>query len=225
MFNNKFGLETAVLTGQKTMTRRLATKSKDRFVLGPLASDPSRFALYNALSVEVKSAYQIGEVVAIRQSYETIYRWMKSLDSSPFSGIDFITQYKETEGWENKMFVNPGVMPFGIKITGIRAERLQDISDDDIMCEGITHSILPVCNLHTGEKGDYTFPRIVSRGNEVTVKHVVYSNPREAFAALIDAVSGRGYWEKNYWHFVYEFELRFCNIYYQRFYELMKEKK
>lgn len=34
-----------------------------------------------------------------------------------------------------------------------------------------------------------------------------YKSPREAFAALIDKVSGRGTWDRNPWVVAYEFEL------------------
>ena len=34
-----------------------------------------------------------------------------------------------------------------------------------------------------------------------------FDTPREAYAALIDKVSGRGTWLANPWVFVYEFEL------------------
>ena len=34
-----------------------------------------------------------------------------------------------------------------------------------------------------------------------------FNTPRQAFAALIDKVSGRGTWDRNPWVVVYEFEL------------------
>lgn len=34
-----------------------------------------------------------------------------------------------------------------------------------------------------------------------------YITPREAFAALIDKVSGRGTWDSNPWVFAYTYEL------------------
>ena len=35
----------------------------------------------------------------------------------------------------------------------------------------------------------------------------LFPTPREAFASLIDKVSGRGTWDRNPWVVVYEFEL------------------
>ena len=34
-----------------------------------------------------------------------------------------------------------------------------------------------------------------------------FDSPREAFAALIDRISGRGTWQRNPWVYAYEFEL------------------
>lgn len=91
----------------------------------------------------------------------------------------------------NKMFVKPGLMPHRIRITDVRVERLHDISDEDCLREGV--QFLPEINRYyfecTGCEGFY------------------FDYPREAFASLIDKVSGRGTWDSNPWVFVYEFEL------------------
>lgn len=83
-------------------------------------------------------------------------------------------------------------MPFQIRITGIKCERLQDISDADCLKEGIWY--LPKINKFyfedvRREEGFY------------------FDNPREAFAALIDKVSGRGTWDGNPWVEAHEFDL------------------
>ena len=43
---------------------------------------------------------------------------------------------RDKPGWNNKMFVRADLMPHRIKITGIKLERLQDISEEDIYKEG-----------------------------------------------------------------------------------------
>lgn len=40
------------------------------------------------------------------------------------------------------MFVRADLMPHHIKITDVKVERLQDISDDDIMREGVREQIV-----------------------------------------------------------------------------------
>ena len=91
------------------------------------------------------------------------------------------------------MFVRADLMPHQIRITGVRVERLQDISDEDCLREGILEDCPGV---------QYSFPTEIGYCGQYP-----FGSPRDAFAALIDRISGKGTWEKNPWVFVYEFEL------------------
>lgn len=42
---------------------------------------------------------------------------------------------------------------------------------------------------------------------EYNNKKFIFNEPRQAFASLIDKVSGKGTWERNQYVFVYEFKL------------------
>ena len=136
--------------------------------------------------------YQIGETVAIAQAYNTL-RW----PSVP--GIDWnaiVDEVTHAKGWKNKMFVKAKYMPHRIRITDIRVERLQDISDKDCLREGIRKSVV--------EYGD---KKIVQWTYFDEKRTIWFDSPRDAFAALIDRISGRGTWQCNPWVYVYEFEL------------------
>ena len=95
-------------------------------------------------------------------------------------------------------------MPYRIRITGIKCERLQDISDAECMKEGVVGGIIgyyvPGIKCKDWSKESY-----VDTEDGRTWK--LFPTPREAFASLIDKVSGRGMWERNPWVVVYEFEL------------------
>ena len=86
------------------------------------------------------------------------------------------------------MFVRADLMPHRIRITNVRVERLQDISDEDCLKEGIIEELF-------GTTPAYW------------VLDVCFSNIRHAFRNLIDKVSGKGTWDSNSYVFVYEFEL------------------
>lgn len=91
-------------------------------------------------------------------------------------------------------------MPHAIRITDIKVERLQDISDEDCMKEGIFQwRDMEDCPNNSSEvmKSRYGFYGVWDS----------YGTPREAFAALIDKVSGRGTWDLNPWVLAYRFEL------------------
>lgn len=104
--------------------------------------------------------------------------------------------YRDTKGWNNKMFVSADLMPHQIRITNMWIERLQDIIEEDCYREGIyKNTLCPPGDI------DYFYH------SEPRSKWEVYPSAREAFAGLIDKVSGNGTWERNPWVFVYEFEL------------------
>nr|DAY82404.1 MAG TPA: ASCH domain protein [Caudoviricetes sp.] len=170
-FNDKFRLTQAVLDGRKTITRRIVpfTYCKDKIHL---------------------SRYKVGEVVAIAQSYETVYheQGLETLDM-------LVSGWKYSKGWRNKLFVCADFMSHHIRITDIKVERLQDISDEDCLKEGIYE-----------DSGDDEFPPSIFYEFEGN-KDDGFDTPREAFAALIDKVSDKGTWESNPYVFVYEFEL------------------
>jgi hypothetical protein len=181
-FNDKFGLTQAVLDGCKTMTRRIVpfTYCKDKIHL---------------------SRYKVGEVVAIAQKYRDVEQEGYPVDSryDAFRTANWGNgedgALKSSSGWNNKLFVRADFMPHHIRITDLKVERLQDISDEDCFKEGIYAS-----NSH--EIG-YGIPWVY----EYKKSKMAYYTPREAFADLIDKVSGKGTWESNPYVFVYEFEL------------------
>ena len=85
-------------------------------------------------------------------------------------------------------------MPHQIRITNVRIERLQDISDEDCLKEGL-------------EWDGVAFQYYVNYKKETRHKTFLGKTPREAFAGLIDKVSGKGTWERNPYVWVYDFEL------------------
>lgn len=185
MFDDKYGLTKAVLEGRKTMTRRIIKPQPIEFLC--VEKSPNRYMEIiqeDDLALRIKSHYKVGEVVAVAQNYNSFY-------DDTYNPVLF----PAGAGWDNKMFVKAELMPHQIRITGIRCERLQNISDEDCFKEGINAS-----NSH--EIG-YGIPWVY----EFEGSKMAYYTPREAYAALIDKVSGKGTWDKNPYVFVYEFEL------------------
>jgi hypothetical protein len=85
-------------------------------------------------------------------------------------------------------------MPHYIKITDAHVERLQDISDEDCIKEGI-------------EEQYWTeYPNTRFYVNLDTTCTLFY-NPKEAFADLINKINGKGAWESNPYVYAYDFKL------------------
>ena len=69
MFNDKYGLTAAVLRGGKTQTRRDAMKLVDDYWNGRKLGDYPTLSL--GAYVRQHAAYNVGDVVAVAQSYES----------------------------------------------------------------------------------------------------------------------------------------------------------
>lgn len=186
MFNDKYCLTQAVLNGSKTMTRRIL---KERTPLG------------NWAETEKHLPYKVGEVVAIAQSYENMYSEMIvdfAKHNYHIPREDAAEKFKKVcesyAGWKNKMFVRANLMKHHVRITDVKIERLQDISDDDILREGVWQ-FYDNKNLFFVSKAIGYAPI------------VAFPSAREAFWYLIDKISGNGTWESNPWVVTYSFEL------------------
>ena len=184
MFNDKYGLTQAVLEGRKTQTRRTFLKPGE---------DPLLHGITPEYLISVRSRYSLGETIAIAQKYEDLRKDDEFYRLCGKNGMP-LECIKYEKGCSNKMFVKADLMPHRIRITNIRVERLQDISDEDCIAEGI----YPKAN------GRWYCYDVVRR---MGVSYDPYPDPREAYAALIDKISGKGTWESNPWVFVYNFEL------------------
>ena len=198
MFNDEYGLTQAVLDGRKTMTRRIIKcprtfkgewvagfnihrRHSDKKIVGwPCMYDADEREFDMG---EILPKYKVGEVVAIAQRYKDVVG--KRDEAQETLGLykigkRYLTMEEMGAGWNNKLFVRADFMPHHIRITNIKIERLQDISDKDCLKEGIYKGQCGSADTHFMDayyyKGDIQ----------------PYCTPREAFAALIDKVSGKG---------------------------------
>lgn len=178
MFNDQYCLTKAVLEGRKTQTRRIIPQSLIDTAKGTFDGISHEENLIDAQYLVGHSRYVVDEEIAIAQAYKDCYRAL-------------CVAY--TAGWDNKMFVNAIYMPHRILITNIRVERLQDISDKDCMLEGIDRVDKCIGYWKQESNGGLSFYDAATY--------------REAFAKLIDKVSGKGTWESNPLVFVYDFVL------------------
>ncbi len=198
MFSERFGLEQAVLAGTKTMTRRII---KGIYVAVIHLKYEGSFIGKTADGESVilpQPTYKIGEEVAIAQRYKDLWaEYLDDMDNPIYKElVENFSSNLFSAGHDNKMFVRADLMPHRIRITGIKVERLQDISDEDAMREGIRQSVV--------EYGDKKIVQWTYFGEKITIW---FDSPREAFAALIDKISGTGTWYSNPWVYAYTFEL------------------
>lgn len=173
MFNERYGLQSAVFEGRKTQTRRepFSCDKKIDLIVSPFNGHLYAYEHCSGEYVHI-SRYAVGEIVSIAERYSD------SMQDGSISSFD--------KGWKNKMFVKAELMPHHIKITNIRCERLQDISKEDCLKEGVFLSA----------KGYYYI------GNCETKFYYA----EQSFKYIIGKLNGKKFWDTNPYVIVYEFE-------------------
>lgn len=204
-FNDNFLLTKAVLEGRKTQARWIVSQKKlDKINLFQEEYYDATFDKLEGVELLThyfftekrgRLPYSVGEIIAVAQSY----RDCGGVNEYGVPMWEIISQRvgSTNAGWNNKRFVKAELMLRQIRITNVRIERLQGISDECCLKEGIIKKWhAPSCRNY------YYIP-----GVEVKSVENVYDTPQEAFAHLINKVNRKDMWQENPYVFVYDFEL------------------
>lgn len=165
----------------------------------------------------VKPKYKVGDIIYLKEPYKIThshniwyvnYKFDEQKIELPFSwghkGLEklCIQQEKSKSGWLNKLFMPAWCARRFIKITGVRAERLQDITDEDCIKEGIE-----ICKYDTRYYVNDIWGKSKLDGAWENTR-TLYNTPQQAYAALIDSINGKGTWESNPYVWVYEYKVK-----------------
>lgn len=158
MFNDRYGLTQAVLEGKKTMTRRIIPDIEIDWNRRGVVTLPVGGFEHDVLFMDVRKIlpdmgrsdypaptkyqprYERGEELAVAQCYKDIdYRGIVAYeDASDIQpGMVRPIPAQESAGWTNKMFVRADLMEETIRITDIQLQRLNNITDEDCLKEGV----------------------------------------------------------------------------------------
>ena len=205
LFNDKYCLTQAVLTGQKTMTRRAVTMSLldeydawyEDFTRKPIGEEDY---LSTDEYVLKRTTHKVGDIVAIAQPYKDIIECLPMHSDAILDEVGMPRkEYKA--GWTNKMFVRADLLPHHIRITDVKVERIQSISDDDIMREGIREERF------VGGDSMFFYNKTFIRDKKQCVEQIYNSTARRAFASLMYKIVGGNTWHSNPFVVAYTFEL------------------
>lgn len=149
--------------------------------------------------------YKVGEIVYLKEPYAYAPIIEEQKDIYPHD--DFIYRYGHkymSIKWKNKLFMPEIAARYFIKITGVRAEKLQDISDEDCIKEGI---------VSTDSIAEDVYEPVFENGLNATDKvnavlNIQYETPQKAYKALINKINGKDTWDNNPWVWVYDYELK-----------------
>lgn len=194
-----------VVAGEKIQTRRIINPQPDS-----RGFRTTNIMFEDWHGREIRPKYKVGETVYLKEPYaETCDEYGTPIIAYKFGGkprlklpdslgcemdTDWcIDNYPACGKWKNKLFMPESAARHSIEITGVRAERLQDISEEDCFKEGIEEVIW---------KG-----KILKSSKYYFNGYESYDTPIEAYAELIDRINKEGIWEKNPWVWVYDFKL------------------
>jgi len=191
----------ALLEGIKTMTRRVI-KDKDiinRFDIDvdgkPIAYiDQATGDSYPPTAI---ARYHIGDILWVRETWFEneeclLYKASKYENTKEYHGRNGWVQIK----WRPSIFMPREAARIFLRVTNVRVERLQEITEEDAIAEGISW-LDEACYSNNGWTPTLYDPD--SGGSPVF---------RDGFIALWDSINAkRGYsWDTNPWVWVYEFE-------------------
>lgn len=135
-----------------------------------------------------KSLYQVGEVVYIKEAWaEPFNRTTDKESETPLYKADIDPSFQKSYDWKSPLFMPEWAARTFIQITGVKAERLQEISLDDIYKEGCP----------TEEATVFVDP---IRGYEI--KAEAY----EWYHDVWDSINPKYPWAGNWWVWVYTFK-------------------
>lgn len=184
-----------VINGGKTQTRRVVKQLNHTL-------DNPKYCEYVLTTLNPK--YKLGEILYLKEPFVCYEETCQELKTNA-SGLKIAYKYgnnisieditgDDSAKWNNKLFMPESAARHFIQITGIRAERLQDISDEDCFREGI-------------EESDCGGMKCVIFGvRSGLFFNELGSTPQEAYATLINKIAGRGTWDKNPWVWVFDFK-------------------
>lgn len=108
---------------------------------------------------------------------------------------------RKTTPWKSPLFLKKEDARIWLRNTGVRVERLQDISEEDAIAEGIEY-FRPV----PGDGPAYTLYK-----SYMPTIWRWSADPRDSFRTLIQSINGPEVWDQNPWVFVITFEVLSVN--------------
>ncbi len=177
----------AILRGEKTQTRRIIKPQPDSRGLRTI-----NVLFEDWHGKEVKPKYEIGDILWVRETfipplaYGTVnsYIYKATQDLDCFRGR-----------WKPSIFMSKEACRIFLKLTNIRVERLNDISENDSLMEGI----------QAFTKDNSLF----KHGLDGWEWQSMPKYAKEAYKMLWEKINGKGSWDLNPFVWAYDFERDF----------------
>ncbi|MFC4688628.1 hypothetical protein ACFO4P_16930 [Epilithonimonas pallida] len=188
----------AILAVRKTQTRRTQglsslNKNPDLYGLGNVQIN-GVFNFYlkeNEKGIWIEPKYQPGDILWVRETFIDV-----GDQAEFFEGIRF--HYKADNSfvgcwpWKPSIHMPKEAARIFLEVTNVRCERLQDISEEDAIAEGVESS--------------YTVCRNPGYAYKNYEKYYDFISPISSFASLWRVINGADSWKANPWVWVYQYK-------------------
>ena len=213
----------ALLDGRKTMTRRLVKPqpSKDDYTLwtqnGGDKKDNGKHrwgkVLNNLLEADKEMFScpygQIGDILWVRETWADLRGMGFSIDDFPRlvaykadskdEGLEIAKEYGIK--WKPSIFMPRSASRISLRITNIRVERLNDITEEDAIREGVEKNIEP--GQESKWEPDYGYKDYTAKDLDGFPCFTAI----DSFKSLWGSINGENSWAENPWVWVIEFEV------------------
>lgn len=190
----------ALLAGTKTQTRRIIKPQPEpEFLRATIRADGNSFAPASLFGGPTHKALarlcRPGDRLWVREAWRTESNYYDDLSPSQMSGEETILFAADADWSDNKsvgrlragMHMPRWASRLTLIVTDVRVQRLQEISKDDVIAEGIA------------EREGYPIADC-------------YAGWHEPYAQLWDTINGAGSWDANPWVAAISFRVMRANI-------------
>lgn len=113
--------------------------------------------------------------------------------------------------WRPSIHMPRQVSRLTLIVTDVRVQRLQDISEEDALAEGIIYeNVIIDCHCHGGVHQEVTADRFWNSAKPDSFEG--HECAGDAYADLWEKIYGSGAWQRNPWVAAYTFTVHTCNI-------------
>lgn len=165
-----------------------------------------------------KSKYQVGDILWVKEMYYAYGMWLKNghtksgkqkwrFFDTTLTGFEYHyfdnppdtilpNTKREIYGWfkRSSLFMPYKAARIFLKVTNIKVERLQDISNEDAIAEGVG----------SGFQMNAGWPDYEHIENGICT--LTQDTAEMSYASLWESINGKGSWDLNFWVWVIEFE-------------------
>lgn len=203
----------AILEGRKTQTRRtvkpqpdskatLFSYRPDQWPKKPWIAKFKFKEIEGAPYYEVTNDYKcpygkLGDILYVRETWQ-LTTWEHPTSENYgyiYKASENGREWEQTEEWKWKpsLFMPKEAARIFLRITDIRVERLQDITEEDAIAEGIEYIVSDLLRGYT----DYSTPKGITG---------VVDSPIQSFRTLWQSINGPESWTANPWAWCVSFE-------------------